>query len=351
MTILLFNILMLLMIWIDLKHYNRQITPLAVIGTIYTILIDLNNLILCRIYGYYIVTDQVLLILLGFFSAIFIQDLLFGTLYRSAHKISKKITVRFRNYWIAALLFWIGTAAYSIQFIRLYSSRGLNIKGENNGILGHLSSFAFILGPAVLDLALKSQKKVRIASAAALNLLVLLISVLFGGKYVIFINLSYFILYFLMKRNSQIEIGKIIKIGFILVSAAAGVFFLFYYVIPRATGQYMSTVDFAIQHMFDYLVGSISANNATVLRPGQGDSRIPFTVFINMGKALMGNHDYVKSTYPFIFPIRPEYATNVSGFLGEIIYDLGIGGGLIYTLILFCIINIFCLQYRLKSLS
>ena len=42
--------------------------------------------------------------------------------------------------------------------------------------------------------------------------------------------------------------------------------------------------------------------------------------------------------------------TNVSGFFGETIYNLGIGGALIYTLVVFVIVNIFFLEYRAKNL-
>ena len=102
---------MVVMVGIDVSIYVHQITPLAIIGTIYTALIDLNNLILSDMYNYYRVSDYVLRILLLFFAAIFILDIIFGALYRRTAKLDSRITVRFRSYDIVAFLFLIGAAA------------------------------------------------------------------------------------------------------------------------------------------------------------------------------------------------------------------------------------------------
>ena len=108
-------------------------------------------------------------------------------------------------------------------------------------------------------------------------------------------------------------------------------------------------MDFAIRRMFYYLLGSVTANNYTMLHAGQGDDLIPFTVIVNIGKALFGNHDYISAIYPFIFQVDNITKTNVAGFLGETVYNLGISGALFYTAVIFVIINYFYYQYRSKN--
>lgn len=349
MDLLLFDLLTILLIVIDMHNYEKQITPLTIFGGVYTCLINLNNLVISRVYAFIPVNTYTLWVIFCFFLVIFCIDYLGGYLYRNTSRYSFSFSTRFVNYRNVMFLFFIGFAAYSIQFILLYKTYGLSIKGLNNGILGHLSSFAFILGPAALDLSIKTGKKIRILFSFLLNVLVLGISVAFGGKYVIFINLTYFLLYFVLKRDRRANLLKLLKIILPLIGAAVVAFIILYYVIPRVTGQYQSTMDFAVKHMFYYLLGSITANNYTMAHAGQGDVLIPFTVIANIGKALVGNKNFINSIYPFIFQVDSLTKTNVAGFLGETVYDLGISGALFYAVVIFSIINYFYYQYRCKN--
>ena len=349
MDLLLFDLLTILLIVIDMHNYEKQITPLTIFGGVYTCLINLNNLVISRVYAFIPVNAYALWVIFCFFLVIFCIDYLGGYLYRNNSRYSFSFSTRFVNYRNVMFLFFIGFAAYSIQFVLLYKTYGLSIKGLNNGILGHLSSFAFILGPAALDLSIKTGKKIRILFSFLLNVLVLGISVAFGGKYVIFINLTYFLLYFVLKRDRRANLLKLLKIILPLIGMAVMTFIILYYVIPRVTGQYQSTMDFAVKHMFYYLLGSITANNYTMAHAGQGDALIPFTVIANIGKALVGNQDYINSIYPFIFQVDSLTKTNVAGFLGETVYNLGIIGALFYTAVIFSIINYFYYQYRCKN--
>lgn len=349
MDLFFFDILTILLIIVDMHNYGKQITPLTIFGGVYTCLINLNNLVISKVYGFIPVNAHTLWIIFGFFLVIFCIDLLGGYLYRNTPHCSFSFSTRFVNYKSVTLLFFIGFAAYSLQFLLLYRMYGLAIKGLNNGILGHLSSFAFILGPVALDLSIKTRKKMRIIFALLLNIIVLCISVAFGGKYVIFINLTYFLLYFVLKRNRRASLMKLIKIILPLIGVAVGAFVILYYVIPRVTGQYQSTMDSAIQRMFYYLLGSVTANNFTMSHAGEGNLLIPFTVIVNIGKALVGNHDYVMPIYPFLFQVDSVTKTNVAGFLGETVYNLGIIGAVFYIVVIFSIINYFYYQYRSKN--
>lgn len=349
MDLFFFDILTILLIIVDMHNYGKQITPLTIFGGVYTCLINLNNLVISNVYEFIPVNAHSLWIIFGFFLIIFCIDLLGGYLYRNTPHCSFSFSIRFVNYGSVTLLFFIGFAAYAIQFLLLYRTYGLAIKGLNNGILGHLSLLAFILGPVALDLSIKTGKKIRIIFAALLNISVLGISVAFGGKYVIFINLTYFLLYFVLKRNQRANLLKLMKIILPLIGVAVGAFVILYYVIPIVTGQYQSTMDFAIEHMFYYLLGPVIANNFTMSHAGQGNVLMPFAVIVNICRALVGNNDYVVAIYPFLFQVDSVTKTNVAGFLGETVYNLGIVGALFYTAVIFGIINYFYYQYRSKN--
>lgn len=349
MELLLFNIGVFFLVRFDMKMYMRQITPLTIIASIYTILIDLNNLFIVKVYGFFEVKTVTLISLFVFFTFIFFVDILFSYIYIHVSKVAIINSVRFYNYRVCVTLFCIGLLAYAMQFVRLYSKYGLSIKGMNGGILGHLSSIGFIMAPVALDMAIKSCRKKKIFFNVVGCLMMLIISMLFGGKYVIFINLTYFVMYFLLKRDRKLKFEKIIKVAVLFAGCAFGVFYFIYYVVPRITGQYLSTMEYAIRHMFEYLLGPIIANNYTMIYPGKGDIFVPLTVFINIGKAILGTGNYVSSIYSFIFPVHDGLFTNVSGFFGESLYCLGWGGALIYVVIVFSVINLIYLLYRAKN--
>lgn len=349
MSLFLFDILVVMIIKLDIEMYKRQITPLSILIFAYTILINLNNLFIAKKYGLHIIEDYVVWTFFPFFVCLLGIDLFFGNLYRRSSKVSTNYSIRFKSYLGVTFFFLIGVAAYSIQLIKLLSIYGLDLKGRNNGLLGHLSFLAFILGPVSLDLAIKERDKFKIAVSILANIIVLLISVLFGGKYVIFINTTYFLLYFNLKRDKQMDIKKILKILIPLGISAILIFIFIYYVIPNVTGQYQSSFGFAIEHMFEYLLGPVIANNYTIIHAGEGETLVPFGFFINLWKAYFREGDYIKVIYEFLFPISNIKNTNVSGFLGEIIYDLGIIGSMLYASGVYIITNIFYFLYRTKN--
>ena len=350
MELILFDLIMVSLILIDIYNYERQVTPLTIVGSIFVFLINLNNLIVSEIYGFYKVTDHSLLVLLLFFFLIFGVDMAFGCLYRHTSRTALEQAVRFRSFRLVSILYGIGVLAYFLEFIRLSRVYGINgIKGKGGGILGHLTFLAYILGPITLDLAIKRKNKFNIILVIFINLVTLGIAVLFGGKYQIFINLTYFLLFFILKRDHRASIIKLIKLVVPMMGIAIAGFMVIYYIIPVITGAYQTSIDFAIRHMFDYLLGPMIANNYTISHSGQGNVFAPFAVFINIGKALVREGNYVNPIFPFVFPTSPIMITNVSGFFGDIIYTLGIPGALVYTLVIFFIINIFFWFYRSQT--
>lgn len=269
MELLLFDMFTILLIIIDMYNYGKQVTPFTIFGGVYVCLINLNNLIISKVYSFYSVNTYSLRMIFLFFVVIFIIDFMGGYLYRKTIHCSYSCSTRFVSYRSVTTLFLIGCVAYSLQFVLLYKQYGLSIKGLNGGLLGHLSFLAYIFGPVVLEFSIKKNKKAHIIFVMLLNIMVLSISVAFGGKYVIFINLSYFFLYFILKRDKKVNFMKLARMIVPLVIVVISVFIILYYVIPQVTGQYKPAIDFAIEHMLYYLLGSVVANNYTLSHAGQ----------------------------------------------------------------------------------
>lgn len=350
MELILFDLITISLILIDFYNYERQVTPLTIVGSVYLILINMNNLIVSKIYGFYQVADHSLLVLLLFFFLIFGVDMIFGCFYRHTSRAASDKAVRFHSFRLIGILYGTGVLAYFFEFVKLSRIYGVNsIKGKGGGILGHLTFLAYILGPLALDFAIKRKNKIKIMMVILMNLSTLGIAVLFGGKYQIFINLTYFLLFFILKRDHRTSMVKLIKLVIPMMGLAIAAFMTIYYIIPVLTGAYQTSVDFAIRHMFDYLLGPMIANNYTISHSGTGNVLAPFAVFINIGKALVREGNYVNPIFPFVFPTAPGMITNVSGFFGDLIYTLGIPGALVYTLVTFFIVNIFFLFYRSQT--
>lgn len=349
MFLFIYDLFTIFLVVYGVKSYQKQMTPLAVCSMVNLFLININNLLLSKIYSFYRVNDEVLFVLFLFNVVTFLVDLFFAKIYRSSKKMDYSYSIKFKSFQICALLFFVGVLAYSINFYRMFSLYGTGVKGKNNGILGHLSSFAFILGPVVLDLALKTRNKYRIFYSVFLYIVSLIISFLFGGKYVIFINITYFVLYFLLKRESKFKLKKLVKIVLLLSGFSLIVFIFIYYVVPRFIGQYDSSLEFAIEHMFYYLLSPIIANNYCVMHMNEGNALFPFAVLINIIRAIVGNSNYVNPINPFIFYYSNRGTTNVAGMIGELIYDIGLWEGLVYFTSFIIFVNILYYKYRTKN--
>lgn len=349
MSVVLFDIVLILLIKIDIWNNKNQITPLTIIGGIYIILISINNWLISNIYQFNKISLITIKELFVFFLIIFVIDSIFGFFYRHLNKVDIGRSIRFRNFHFVFFLFMIGVCAYSIQFVQLYLKYGLAIKGMNNGILGHISSFAFILGPVIMELSLNTKKRANKIIVGSMIFLVFFISFLFGGKYVIFINLTYFLLYFILKRDCKFDIIKLLKIAIPLGLVGIICFVFLYYIIPQMTGQYKSSIYFVFEHLFYYLLSPILGNDYAFLNEGLGNNLIPFTVPINIWKALCGVSQYINNIHPFVFRIGPNQFTNVAGLFGEVAYDLGINNAKIYICIIFIYINCALIIYRTKN--
>ena len=76
--LIILNLAVIFMVYVDKKIYKTFLTPFTVVALTFLLMIDLNNLIISDIYGYYKVSDFSILVLLGFIAVVFAVACLFG---------------------------------------------------------------------------------------------------------------------------------------------------------------------------------------------------------------------------------------------------------------------------------
>jgi len=348
-----FDIIILLLLYIDIRLYKRIITPFSVFASVYLVLINLNNLIVTHIYGFYLVSNQTLCILGAFLILIFGVDILGAKvlyklkdrelLLQEPQKLEKFISV----------LYLLGCAAMSYQFVELLQQYGIHdMKGRAAGPLAHVSKICLIFTPLFLDLAFRSKNKLRICLSCGVAAVVLVLMLIKGGKYHIVIQLLYIVFYFLMSRQKKISLKKLMLLGSLVVLGAFCIFIAIYFVVPILTNALdrfrnpLSAFAFSVRTFFGNLVGPVVANNFTLANPGAADPWIPFTVPVNILKALLGSRPYVNPIFEHVIYTRPGSLINVSGIVGETVYCLGFVYAALYLIAIFAVINVFYILYR-----
>lgn len=350
--LIILNLAVIFMVYVDKKIYKTFLTPFTVVALTFLLMIDLNNLIVSDIYGYYKVSDFSILVLLGFIAVVFAVACLFGYFWYAPKcrvAVKPKFDIEKRiNYKFVIIIFLIGLAAYFISLLRDISAYGFgNLKGKASGIFAHLSQLAFLIAPLLWSYSKSIKSKIISFCLIALTFFM---AFLYGGKYGILINFVYIMMYMLIRKNSNVK--RILKYIAVIGFVGLGVFIVVYAVIPSFTSSgadNSSSLGFSIEHFFYYLLSPIIANNHCFTHPDASDSNIPFTVIINIGKALSGDKNYVNPIFDPDFACGQDRVTNVSGLFGEVVYCLG-WGGILYIIVLFALIYIIFVMFKLKGM-
>ncbi len=356
--LIIFDIAMLAMLFVNFRIHKKAFTVFSIFATIYAVLINLNNLIVCHLYDFYKVADESLLMLLSIFAVLFLIDVVFGLLtVKLNNKPSNQVKLTRMSsltldtsfnkaeYYIVTTLFFVGLAGYFASLCNSIIIYGIgNIKSTSNNQLTWLSFLAFTLAPLFIDKSWKG--KMRTPSLISVGLL-FAIAVIFGGKYVIMINAVYIILYFLLTKKYNFKFRKVILILTCVVSFVVLAFVVIYTIIPKLSGgETVASIGESVKHMFVYLLGPISGNNALLNVRVENGTLVPFTIPINIHKMLLQSNNYIDPILPFVFEYAHGSTVNVAGIITETVCCLGVTGGVFYLVGIFVIVNCFLLLYR-----
>ena len=356
MMLLLFDIITPLLMAIDRYRYKTVFTPFICLSFTYFVLVNLNNLLFVNIYNYFAVTDYAIGIVLIFFLVLSAISNVFALFLKRSSKVAlqesgksdtKMCFLNKTQTKFVIILFALGLAAYLLSLIINIRAYGIsNIKRSNNGILAHISFLCQICAPIMLFSAKFKHKFVAYFCVA----LSFIIAIIYAQKYVIFTNIIYTLLYFILDRKTHGK--KIIKYLIVFVCFALLVFLLVYGFLPYFTSgkpqdSLEENLSFAFKNFCMYLLSPIVANNYTMTHNLHEGVAITFCVPINIIRAFSGNHNYVSPVYEFLFQYASGNSfTNVSGILGELTYCLGIMGAILYMGIVFSIIYVFYVRFR-----
>lgn len=347
--IFIFDFIVLILIKIDIKRYKTIFTPFIIISLIYCFLININNLLICNIYNFYKISDESLLIFLLFLGLMFFISYAFSfRKHSSFYEVSNKNSVTIGS-TIVQFIFYIGLAAYLLSMLLNIREFGFsNIKGNNNGILGHLSSLGFLFAPLLVTQAKNRFSKV-ISNISVVCMFV--IAFIFGGKYVIFINVAYFLIFLLI--NKKVTFKRLLIYFVFLFLCGLAAFVIIYFVVPLLSKNNLNysghnaLFNFAVEHFFYYLLSPVIGCNYAFQNVYIGNGiEIIFTVPINICKAILGNGDYSSHILNFVFEYSKDKFVNVAGLIGESVYCLGLFGAILYFTIVFSVIYCFYTTYR-----
>lgn len=339
--ILIFDLLMIALIVCDCKLFKSLITPFTAICSVNLVLINLNNLFFCKIYGYNTVSDSSLLILAVYLAIIFLISFAFSLVFRSVKKSDVCIVDSYPSKKFVYILFFAGLIGYLLSMILELRVYGFgNIKGKSHGIFGHLGEIAFLMAPLLLK---RSKNILSVLSVIAL----FVIAAVFGGKYVLCLNFIYLLL--VLFYSEKIKKSGLIKIAFAAVIFGVIVFVAVYLVLPFITGNHALSLRETTEHFFYYLLAPVISNNHALQHNLPDGISVVFTVPINLFKAFTGNRNYVSQILPADFMFAEGKYTNVAGLIGESVYCLGHLGAAAYLVAVFIVIYVFYTVYRVKG--
>ena len=347
MFLFLFDLVMIQEIFFVCK-FKKRLSPFLLIAIPYVVVINLNNLIINFVYGYHCVSNIALFKLCLFLSIVFVIELFVNFLYSKITIKQKQSVFEKSNDSLVFILFFIGLSAYLLQFILNVSILGFsNIKGTSSGILGHLSFLFFILAPLYFFKMIKRVNKVIASIPMCIGMF---IAVLFGGKYVIMIGITYWLISYILFKHLSVK--EILKICILLISFALLVFLAIYTVKPLITNSnkdrsFGRLIVLTIEHFFHYLCAPVIGNNIALTSVGEDLSFIPHTVPINIVKAIIRDQNYVNPIFGFMFDWSNDSSSNVAGLFGELHYCIG-SWAFLYVAIMFSAIEMFW-NYSIKS--
>ena len=222
----------------------------------YIILVFLNNFVIYR-FGFYKISDKVLLMLLGAFIAFFIGMSLFSG--RASYVIYEKDNEnRFRHYNIDKMVKFLYFVAFLASCKLIYLIINGDITGSEsqmgNGLVGHLLLICYAIVPIVFLYWTYNKKKLKYLFSV--GLIVAMNFATFIKYNVIGLIVSIFIFTLIYKKS------VLIKACVLLVSAVA-ILFISNYVIGFVLSNSLKDVSnlFYLNHLWKYSAGSLIYDN------------------------------------------------------------------------------------------
>lgn len=272
-----FTVSCILFIIIDYRLNRKAINVVSLFTAPYLFLVIGNHLIGEKI-GFFPISDDVLLMLLGGLAAIFLGSVIISLKHKNTSRYlsfdSNKSLEYLSSYKIDKIAFYILIAdlLMLIRFLQLYTSRGINAIIASTeieligGILGHIFLSAFPLVPILFLYWLYNKRDWK-----RLIPVIMYIAIL-AGSFVKYHVISMIVLIYIFV---SFEDKRYVKKGVILLIGLVIVLFVSNYVIDFYFTNRLSTMNknFYGLHLWKYIAGSVIHDNqifTSGINPGEG---------------------------------------------------------------------------------
>ena len=346
----------ILMIWFNYKITQRIINVITVLTLPYAVLIPINNYVMYR-FGFYLIKDEVILMILGAFLCIFIGSLIADIPYSKKHdkkgggsqivNIGRavKSEKESRYKWAAMIRYvWFVNILTFFRLLLIILRRGLNYIGTEDfsgaltsGLLGHLFLSITPLVPILLYYWLNHKRSIQYLITAIVS--VALFFLTFVKYHVIGIAVASYLLISYENRK------YIRKGGIILVAGGTAVFILNYFFsfFLRGVASNVNS-NYYFFHFWNYASGSFIYDN----RIFEQGIRVGTSIFYKLGTFIFAPVNLFTNAifnYRF-FPHEPQphYLVATNGQIGNVVDAIGYlypSKGTIIDIFIFAIIMLF----------
>lgn len=326
------------MLLIEYRHYKTCITPFFILGGIYLFGTVLSNT-LGVFLGYNKLNTKTLFLFTLYLFVIFMGGQHFRKNADNFKPTEENVYVA--NETIIFTIFLIGLLGYAFSLVVAIRNYGItNVKGKSGGIFGHLGLVAVALSPMMTKLFFYT-KKMRYPLAI---LTLLGISIVFGGKYYIFIIIVASVMSILLEK--KVTIGKLIGAGAVLLCIAMVVFITIYAVVPLMRSENFSWITLkeamleALKHLFYYFASPFICANTYFEKPMANGLLNGVRVILNPVdvtlEAALGTRNFVDIIMEWVPISISGYRklSNVGGVISETVYHVGYIGTAVYLYII-----------------
>lgn len=346
MLILICELLIIGLIYIEYRRYKIAATPLIILSGIYVLLIPVINTVGVYL-GFYKLEDKTILCFTIYILLVFLSGQFVNLVYKNRNYMNIELwTSDFNNMertmW---RIYLVGLTGYVISLIQVINIYGIdNTKSNAFGIFAHIGFISRCLFPLVLYYAIK-KRKIKYFIAIAINILAM---IAFKGKYHLYIAVAGFVVFFLITKR-DINVLKLAKIVVIVFWAAILLFVSMYTIIPNILAGDTSFnsmflgIQFSIRHFVHYIFCPFIAANGYFDKPCamgiENGLRIVFNPFDRLFQWSTGNGDYYDPAIKW-WPVIDIYGNtgNVGGIFAETVYNIGYLGTTIYIIVISIIV-------------
>lgn len=358
-----FELLILLIVFLDYRYYRTILTPIVILGTIYLAFSPIINL-LSKFIDIFPITGLTMALTCSYLFVFFVP----GIFYKYAnmgkkpfedhmfHSYKHKFEMYEDIIWMFFVFAVLCKVINLVQVIQIYGIG--NTKRNEFGIFANIGYLAQILSPYIAYFGLKRKKLIYFFGLG----IEFSVMILFELKGPIMITLIHMVLFYLI-LHQRITFKDGIKKGILLFSIGAILFISVYVFKPilsaESAEEQREAFMYAVNQFTHYFFSPFICSNTYFLTPNgniyEVGSRVILAPFVNLYELFSGTRNFADNIIHFWPMMSSTRGANVGGIFSESVYQVGYVNAVIYIFVLSFIINYFyhrmCIKGRLVNVT